>query len=250
VLFLSDRNGPQDIFRQALDQDSAEAIVTGPEEKNGPRLSPDGSWVLYSLTNAGNTGTSAATRVMRIPTPGGPPELVLTARGVSNMVCARLPATFCALDEMGPDQKQRVISAFDPVKGRGRELARIDGDPSVIVNWALSPDGSSIATIKFDRLEGRIRFVSLTGKSTPDLIVKGWSSLNSVDWSSDGKALLVSSNTRNGATLLYIDLKGGAHPLWEQKGVWQTWGIPSPDGRYLALSGRTLDSNAWMIENF
>ena len=28
-----------------------------------------------------------------------------------------------------------------------------------------------------------------------------------------------------------------------------TWGIPSPDGRHIAISGVSAEANAWMIDN-
>src|SRR5215831_5680376 len=56
-----------------------------------------------------------------------------------------------------------------------------------------------------------------------------------------GQGFYVSSSSPRGATLLYIDLKGKVSALWEQKGSWQTWGIPSPDGRHLAILGFTID---------
>ena len=70
------------------------------------------------------------------------------------------------------------------------------------------------------------------------------------DWTTDGKGLLVSSPRPGGIGLLRVDLLGNAHLLWEQKGGVVTWGIPSPDGRHLAMPGNTQNSNMWMIENF
>lgn len=47
VLFDSNRNGSYDNFRQALDQRTAEAVVTSREDKFQARVSPDGAWVMY-----------------------------------------------------------------------------------------------------------------------------------------------------------------------------------------------------------
>jgi Tol biopolymer transport system component len=45
VFFHSDRNGNFDIFKQGLDQRTAEPIVVGPEDEMGPEaVSPDGVW--------------------------------------------------------------------------------------------------------------------------------------------------------------------------------------------------------------
>jgi hypothetical protein len=71
-----------------------------------------------------------------------------------------------------------------------------------------------------------------------------------VRWALDGKGFYVASSSPRGATLLYIDLKGQASPVWEQKGGVETGDVPSPDGHHLAILGYTVDSNVWMLENF
>ncbi|HTW44635.1 MAG TPA: hypothetical protein VMD58_03760 [Acidobacteriaceae bacterium] len=99
--------------------------------------------------------------------------------------------------------------------------------------------------------EGRIRLLSLKSGVTTDLAVRGWNNLWSVDWSADGNALFVSSQTPQDTTLLRVDLRGEASALWQQKlNFLGTKGIPSPDRRHLAVAGYTNDSNVWMIENF
>ena len=81
--------------------------------------------------------------------------------------------------------------------------------------------------------------------------MEGWYCFNGgPDWAPDGKGFYVSSRSPRGATLLYIDVGGHAIPMWEQKGSFETWGVPSPDGRHLAILGYTVDSNVWMLENF
>jgi len=48
-----------------------------------------------------------------------------------------------------------------------------------------------------------------------------------------------------------VDLKGNAKPLWEKKGpLGVAWGVPSPDGRYLAIAGSVNSSNVWMLGGF
>ena len=54
-------------------------------------------------------------------------------------------------------------------------------------------------------------------------------------------------------TLLYVDLKGTAQVLARSSevggGAFIT-AVPSPDGRYLALTGAIHYSNAWLLEGF
>jgi len=48
VLFGSDRNGPWGIFKQEINQDTAEAVVAGSQHNAASgRLSADGAWILY-----------------------------------------------------------------------------------------------------------------------------------------------------------------------------------------------------------
>ncbi|MGA2606525.1 MAG: winged helix-turn-helix domain-containing protein [Terriglobia bacterium] len=262
VLFVSDRNGSLNIFKQALDQDSAEALTAGSEPHlemddclsgGAPRLSPDGLWILYSeATRKDDSESSAAPhRLMRFPVAGGPSEFVLEAGVLPQIRCALPPATLCVLGEWNRAQKQLVLTALDPLKGRGRELARIKAQrPSGIVGWALSQDASRIAYSQYDEQEGRIRILSLNDKTSADVVVRNWHSFLALAWAPDGKGLFVSCVRPNAFAILYTDLQGRAYPLWEREGSLKSWALPSPDGRHLAILGPTWDSNAWLLENF
>jgi Tol biopolymer transport system component len=247
VLFVSDRNRTTDIFRQATDQDSAEPVVVGPDNKDGPVVSPDGSWILYRQYPADRPA-----RIMRVPVSGGPSQLVLEGPKINGHACARSPATVCVYSQETPDGKQLVFSAFDPMQGKGRELARVNVKQSLLgYGWDLSPDGSRLAFTQADEREGRIRLIPVAGGEAREVIVKGWFALGSIAWAADGKSMFVCV-VGNPVTLLYVDLEGRAQILWQQRrraDFW-TWCVPSPDGRYLAIAGRTVDSNVWMLENF
>jgi len=250
VLFWSDRNGTVDIFKQALDQESAELVVTGPDDKANPVASPDGSWILYVSTAPGSTVTTPV-RIMRVPTLGGPPQLVLEGRNIQGLSCAKSPATLCVFGEPTSDIKQIIFSGFDPMHGRGKELTRISlRQPNPSFAWGLSPDGSRLAIAQYDKHEGRIQILSLAGGEAREVNVKGWNSLSDLYWAADGKGLFVSMNTTR--PILYVDLEGRAEALWQQRLPvgYGMWGVPSPDGRYLALVGYTADSNVWLLENF
>jgi serine/threonine protein kinase/Tol biopolymer transport system component len=254
VLFWSDRNGTWDIFKQGLDQEGAEPVVTGPDYKDWPVVSPDGSWILYLSSASREPSATAPVRIMRVPISGGPSQLVLEGQGINGLACARSPATLCAFSEPSPDQKQAVLSAFDPVHGRGQELTRISlRQPNRGYGWDLSCDGSRLAFTQFDEREGRIEILPLVGGQAREVSVKGWNGLWAIGWAADGKGLFVSSiPTSGGSMLLYVNLEGRANLVWQQKltGRYWTWGTPSPNGRYLALGGHTEDSNVWMLENF
>jgi Tol biopolymer transport system component len=126
VLFWSDRNGTWDIFKQALDQAEAQPVAAGPDYKRLPIVSPDGSWLLYLSSATAQVGATTSVRIMRVPTSGGAPQLVLEGRGINALACAQSPATDCVFSEETPDATQLIFSGFDPAHGRGRELTRIN----------------------------------------------------------------------------------------------------------------------------
>ncbi len=254
VLFVSDRNGKWDIFKQALDQADAQRVVSGLDAKRDPVLSPDGSWILYLSSATGQVGAFTPVRIVRVPTSGGAPQLVLEGRGISGLACARSPATLCAFSEPSPDLKQIVISALDPLNGRGKELTRINPwYPNNYYSWDLSRDGSRLAFTQSSNREGHIRTLLLAGGEAREIYVKGWNYLRILSWAADGKGLFVGRHPISGSTLLYVDLEGRSDVLWQQgeiPGTPRTWGVPSPDGRRLALVGYTADTNVWTLENF
>jgi hypothetical protein len=50
--------------------------------------------------------------------------------------------------------------------------------------------------------------------------------------------------------MLHLDLQGNARLLWEHPSVVNIYGVPSPDGRHLAMRGWNVDSSLWLMENF
>jgi len=116
--------------------------------------------------------------------------------------------------------------------------------------WNVSPDGSRLAVLTDAEHGNQIRIFSLPGGEVHDLTVEGWTGFTILNWLADGKAMILSSETSYGTTLLYVDLKGRAHPLWEQRASPWSFAVASRDGRFLAVSAVSISSNIWMLENF
>jgi Tol biopolymer transport system component len=266
VLFFSNRNGTWGIFKQGISQETAEAVVAGGQAAILPRLTSDGASILYlevpkTLWFVADF-LSMPSRLMRIPVSGGVPQLVLETKAGPAFGCASAPASLCVVLEASQDAKHLTVTAFDPLKGRGKLLRAIERDPSATCYVAaLSPDGSTFALSKCDEPEIHIRLFSLSGDSDREITVKGWPNLrwNGLYWSPDGKGLFCGSNSPRGGTILYVDLKGNARVLWHFEGsspvgsvvdVGSIWGIPSPDGRYLAIESMMENCNVWMLEGF
>jgi hypothetical protein len=244
IIFVSDRNGPSDIFKQGIDQREAEAVVTGVEDKWLPAVTADGAWIIYLSYPKGKHFPTDEGRFLRVPINGGPAEPVMKARAGSFVQCPR--SSTCVLSERSTDGKQLVFYAFDPLLGKGRELAKMNAGLASFYNWTVSWDGSSIAVVIPGEGDGRIRIFTLTGGDPRDVIVPGWSNLHTIDWAADGKGWYSSSTSAAAITLLYIDLQGHAQPLSENV----QWAVTSPDARHLALLEWNTTSSAWMIENF
>lgn len=270
VLFTSNRTGENNIFnifRQRIDGTPAEMLISGPEQKTISRLNPDGSQILYLVPpnqNAGDRPRRAGpvtggqrraeierdaqvVRLMRAPINGGPPQTVVEAPYIINYQCSRRGADICLLAKAEP--KRFALTVFNSLTGNPRDVIALE-EPTNGWNWSLSPDGKSIALVTFGPSDNRIRVMSLSGQSPHEITVKDWSKFTSVDWAADGKGLFVSSNpTGRISTLLYIDLMGNAHSLWQVSNFQATWAIPSHNGKYVAIPANTIASNVWIVNN-
>jgi len=248
VLFFSDRDGTEGLFKQTLGQNTAERITNSKEDGYvlDACVSPDGSWVFYRSIPEG--GPAVPARLMRVPITGGSPELALTANLEGGPRCAKSPATLCAIAERSTDRKQLVFADFDPVKGKGHELAELKTEAAADYQWDLSPDGTRIAVLK--SRDSGIQILSLNNRAPQEITVTGWNFLTSAVWAADGKGLFVDSRNEQGPVLLSVDLHGNARVLWEHAGTVATYGVPSPDGRHLAMQRWIVDGNMWMMENF
>jgi DNA-binding winged helix-turn-helix (wHTH) protein/Tol biopolymer transport system component len=273
VLIVTDRNGKRQVSAHSL-SDAAESVVADlgntiePSQSALidavlPRLSPDGSWIIYLVWSA-DFASSAPAPLMRVPVRGGPAQLVLnsTAGAIHSIHCARAPATTCVLAERSVDHSQLVFTTFDPSRGRGQVVARFGTVPTADAEyaWDVSPDGACIAILR--RSEGSVDLLSLTGHASQRVVAKDRNSFQTVAWAADGRGLFVSALTKEGSAILQLDLKGNARLLKRFYGIVQAgnepfmggsstaWALPSPDGRHLAICSWNISANMWMLENF
>jgi hypothetical protein len=193
------------------------------------------------------------TRIMRVPTSGGAPEMVLEGKGINGMKCSWSPATLCLLGEETPDRKQFIFTAFDPMKGRGRELTRVPlKQPVDKYFWDLTREGSRLAFAQnVDSGESRTQILPLSSGGAREGAIQREIQMTSLDWAIDGRGFYVGSCRPVGA-LLFIGMDGQMDILWKKEAVWGLGprGLVSPDGRHMAMRGWTMDRNVWMLENF
>jgi Tol biopolymer transport system component len=247
ILFTARRAGQLGIYKQALDEDTPELIVGGAVGLRNVRESPDGKWVI-ALRSPIPGGAFEPEQLMRVPITGGSPKVLFPTRAGSKISCARAPSNLCALAEPTEDRKHLIVTAFEPVKGRGADLLRLDLDPDDNWFFDLSNDGTHIAAITGPK--GPIRIFSVRGRSPRIIQAKGLNAMQALCWAADGKGLYVANAVHEESVLLYVDLEGNARALSQNHGNNPAIGLPSPDGRHLAILGSTMNSNVWMMENF
>lgn len=250
VLFASDRDGPYHIFRQDIDQPTAELLVGGDEDLSGPRMGPDGNSIIY-LELPRLQQNPSNSKVMRVPLSGGPPKFILQGFGIHNQQCARTGSRLCLFSEFLPTGVKTF--SFDPVSGASQELAvpKISGEERFPYNWTLSPDGKILArALKLgpDR-DPSVRFFSLENGTEHTVTLPAWAGITSVDWSSDGRSLWAGAytNTNNWA-LLRIELNGRVREMLQDNSMVIGWAIASPDGKHLAIWKGSRSANVWMLE--
>jgi Tol biopolymer transport system component/DNA-binding winged helix-turn-helix (wHTH) protein len=245
VLFSSDRNGSREIFKQASDQRLAESLMTSADQLSLFRVTPDGSEILYiSTPRSANSETPSS--IFAIPIGGGTPRLVLKDVRIWNVQCARSPSTICLYSITKGNTSETF--RFDIRSGKSTDPPQIDPQHC---NWSLSPDGSQRGMVAFDSFnQGKIQLRSTSTGETRELVVKGWNGLIGIDWSADGRSLLVSwHNHEWDSALLKVTLDGRASVLLRSSNE-ILFAIPSPDGRSLAIAEASGTKNVWGIESF
>jgi len=248
VIFVSDRTGTFDIYKQRVDQTVPEVLVSGTQQSELPRLSPDGTQILYLVYPTWGE-PDFDVPLMRVPLAGGTPQQIAKAKWISNHQCARAPAKVCIYSVTADDGL--TFFKFDPSRGAGAQVFQLKDELAQMYNWSLSPDGTTLAIAKGKLGEEapRIRLVSLTGAPERSLAVQGWPGLASLDWAADGKSIWATTSGEKENALLRIGLQGTVTPVWRPKNVEVSWAIPSRDGKYLALHVRSSTANVWMLEH-
>ncbi|HWR54216.1 MAG TPA: hypothetical protein VN428_24120 [Bryobacteraceae bacterium] len=239
VVFVSDRLGHLLAFRQRLERDLAEPLTGGRLMSGNPRVTADGKWILYI---AAERGTRFGP-LMRMPVSGGAAERVLESVTAEAQYRCSISGP-CIFSDVDEERSERITWQFDPIAGKGRELFRTradDGPPDI------SRDGR-IAYLVHGRPRNRIRIVSIDGAEDVLLTVAGASNLSSLDWAADGRGLYTGDAVPGTAQLFYAGLDGEQRVLWKQTGSWQTWAVPSRDGKRIAILGMTRETDAWMID--
>jgi eukaryotic-like serine/threonine-protein kinase len=203
VLFTSDSNGSWGLYKQKVDKADRELLVGGRGYKALPRLSADEKWILFAGTNVEASDITSATEkyLWRVSASGGASEVAVS--GIWSLWPIRCARVMCVWGEPSSDKKHFSFFEFDPLNGKGRQLATV-AVAETYPNFDISPDGSLIAWPITDA----IRFLAVKDGKTWDVRYKGSWTLFWFDWAADGKGMFAGApGAAGGASLLHIDLQ-------------------------------------------
>ena len=252
VIFESDRSGNFDLFKQDVGRRTAETLIATPLTEILPQLTPDGQFVLYAARPLEKERPwyykPHTYKLMRVPVTGGTPAEVPIGGMLDEFRCALAPGKRCVLRTTLPGGYSAYYD-LDPIKGKGRELARTKTSVRVLGDWDVSPDGTQVAIPNHYPREARIRIVPLLPAGPNEvrereLVLPGLANLNGLVWAADGHGWFVSVNTTVGNRMLHVSLDGRYRSLGDITG----WAVPSPDGHHIAFLNRIAATNAWLIE--
>src|SRR5215470_17797793 len=81
-----------------------------------------------------------------------------------------------------------------------------------------------------------------------EIALNGWGGLGYVSWMPDGRNLIVGHQENCCASLLSAGMAGDVRVLWKQNGGVAISGIPSPDGRRIAIWLWAMNENFWILD--
>jgi serine/threonine protein kinase/Tol biopolymer transport system component len=273
VLFYSDRAGLYDVFNQAIDDTSAIALTRSNEEQRAPRMCPDAKCILFMEWPAEESGVAPTSgNIMRMPAAGGPSDVVIPIQGYfgaggpgsylaavggfPSFRCATVATGGCVVAERNGAANTVRFSAFDPFASKKTTIA--DVTLASNASWDLSPDGKRIAYAE-PSLDSAVIHVLAAETAGADgrakaaqlrtIDLKEINQISTLAWSSDGKRIFLASHTSRGSIIWLVDESGRAKQLSARS--WDVQQLAaSPDGKKLAISELTTNSNAWMIPQF
>ena len=188
---------------------------------------------------------------MRVRMNGGTPEPVAGTENVVDFRCGQQPGSRCVLRSM--ENAQFVLYELDPLRGRGRELARTVWSPTIAGDWDISPDSRFAAIPNHDPQTAIARVISLgaTGADAAERVVtfNGLKNLNGLVWAANGEGWYAVEKTPLGLVMSYVDA-GGAHSWELLRPSSMAWAVPSPDGRKIAFPQDTPWSNVYLVKGF
>ena len=186
---------------------------------------------------------------MRVPLKGGTPEPLPGTENVADFRCGLQPGSRCVLRSTENDQF--VFYELDPLRGRGRELARTAWGPTRLGDWDISPDGRFAALPNHDAQTAIIRVISLDASRADAaervVMISEMKNLFGLVWAANGEGWYAVEITPLGLVLFYVDA-GGAHSWELLRSSSVLWAVPSPDGSKIAFPQDAPSGNVYLVK--
>jgi serine/threonine protein kinase len=236
ILSFSTRPDGLQLLRRDLSSGNIVPLASG-SLRGAAAITGDGALVLYS---AGATKSDAVpTRLMRVPVQGGLAEVVLDHIHPVQAACAGV--SLCILEERQGDEL--VISALDPLKGRGKEFLRIKNDVFGLMD--ISPDGKQIIYGHPER-DQYVTVFDLGTHQSRQIHIQSFGNLDDLGFAPDGRSLYMCF-WAPGFTLAKVGMDGHAQPLREAP-LGLTGFAISPDGRQIVFGETQGEANVWLAD--
>jgi len=225
-------------------------LTNDPHTDYGPRWSPDGRNVAFLRRVAADTVS-----VLLVPPLGGAERKV--GQFYSRTVFSNPLAWLC----WTPDSRYLLVSGSETRNqsnrmlrvsvdtGEVKTLAAVDDVSDGYTRPALSPDGGTLAMIRFQGA-GSIELLSLSRNFEPAGLRKlAWpgADAGALAWTTDGRDLIATVAVNIPLPLYRIPVAGGpAQPLtWSGPG--STFPAVAPQGHRLAFVRSYRDTNIWQV---
>ena len=233
-----------DLFEQTIGEPTAKTISATRLTEMLAQLGPD-NWLLYAARD--DEGGLRDFKLMRIPMQGGAPEEVPIGGPLDEFRCALQTGKRCVLRTTVRGEYY-IYYDLDPVRGKGRELARTKWTPEFLGDWDVSPDGTQVAIPDHDSEEPRIRVIALEPRRNEarehEVVVPGQLDIHGLVWAANGLGWFVSVRTTFDYRMIYVYPDGHFYPLGDIQG----WAVPSPNGQRVAFWNHTVATNAWLAK--
>jgi DNA-binding winged helix-turn-helix (wHTH) protein/Tol biopolymer transport system component len=230
------------LFRQKLGQHDAETLTLGENFQILPAVMPDGKTLVYEQRDR-SLGEGQRS-IFRANLDGSSPRLVWRENPLDEWRCPELAGTACVLRETDAHQ-QFFFYALDLEHGKGRLLARAAWLPTIMGDWALSPDGRVAAIPDHDKDSPSIQLVRLDGAGGESKIrVHPPMHLRGLAWAPDESGFFAGVTIGVASWLEFISTTGETTAL--RRTAIQTWSVPSPDGKKLAFVDSSTSRNVYI----
>jgi len=249
VLFYSDRDGHYNIYKQSINDDSAENLTNSGElDSAWPVVTADRRWMFYFAVN--NPSSVVSVTLMRKPLAGGKPEAMESSKDMTRSMRCALANKNCVVAERTDDG--RIFYLFEPDSGQKKLVARVKWIPGVTYyDWDLSPDGMLIAYLDYVSGSHHIRIIPVeNGINGKNIEVAAKNPLRTLMWDAEGSGFYISTYDGNSQNmqLNHVSLNREVTVMLRDPTGEDGWAIPSPDGNYLAFQKFNHKTHLWLMK--